>query len=134
MMKRVIVLSFLAVSTMACKTAKNEQTAIAVETVDMLKWRTLKQSDGLTLVVGAFVYFADAAVLQTHSDVYGVVINSKMHELDKKAQQFKKEPTDYVTVEVRGLVYPKPEGEEGWPYQFEIKEILNVTAASADSN
>jgi hypothetical protein len=50
-----------------------------------------------------------------------------MHELDKLAQQYKTEPTDYVAVEIRGEIIPKPENEEGWPYRINIKEILNVS-------
>ena len=49
--------------------------------------KTEKQNDGLTLLKGEFIYFADAAVLQTHREVYGVVIDEKMHELDKQVQQ-----------------------------------------------
>jgi hypothetical protein len=49
-----------------------------------------------------------------------------MHELDKLAKQFKSEPTDYVFVEIRGEIIPKPENEEGWPYRVNIKEIINV--------
>jgi hypothetical protein len=45
------------------------------------------------------------------------------------AAPFKKEDTDFVQVEIRGKITPKPENEEGWPYRVEIKEILNVKAA-----
>ena len=90
--------------------------------------RTEKQNDGLVLLKGEFVYFADAAVLQTNpSSIYGVIVNDKMHELDKLAQQYKTEPTDYVFVEIRGEIIPKPENEEGWPFRINIKEILNVS-------
>jgi len=90
--------------------------------------KTAKQNDGLVLLKGEFVYYADAAVLQTNSSsIYGVVINEKMHELNKLAQQYKKEPTDYVSVEIRGKIIPKPENEEGWPYRIDIKEIIKVS-------
>ena len=56
-----------------------------------------------------------------------------MHELDKLAQQYKKEPTDYVSVEIRGEIIPKPENEEGWPYRINIKEILNVSKSQIDN-
>jgi hypothetical protein len=94
---------------------------------------TSKLNDGLVLLKGEFVYFADAAVLQTNSSsIYGVIINEKMHELDKLAKQFKSEPTDYVFVEIRGEIIPKPENEEGWPYRVNIKEILNVSKSQND--
>jgi hypothetical protein len=61
--------------------------------------------------------------------MYAVIINDKMHELDNMAKPFKKEATDFVQVEIRGKITPRPENEEGWDYRVEIKEILNVKAA-----
>ncbi|WP_066222222.1 hypothetical protein [Formosa haliotis] len=78
---------------------------------------------------GEFVYYADAAVLQTTDQIYGVIINKKMHDLDTQAKAFKKEDTDMVFVEVKGLIKPKPEGQEGWPFQVEITDIINVSAS-----
>lgn len=89
--------------------------------------RTEKQSDGLTLLKGDFIYYADAAVLQTHSEIYGVIVNDKMHELNEQAKQYKKTDTDMVSVEIRGVITEKPENEEGWDFRVEIKEILNVS-------
>ncbi|TJY38083.1 hypothetical protein [Pontimicrobium aquaticum] len=89
--------------------------------------RTEKQNDGLTLLKGDFIYYADAAVLQTHNEIYGVIINEKMHELNEQVKQYKKADTDMASVEIRGIITPKPENEEGWPLRVEIKEILNVS-------
>jgi hypothetical protein len=110
----------------SCKNdSKSDKQSDSIENQDE---KTTKQNDGLVLLKGEFVYFADAAVLQTNSSsIYGVVINEKMHELDKLAQQYKKEPTDYVSVEIRGEIIPKPENEEGWPYRIDIKEIIKVS-------
>ncbi len=33
-------------------------------------------------MTGDFIYYADAAVLQTPKEIYGVVIDDKMHELE----------------------------------------------------
>jgi len=96
--------------------------------------KTLKQSDGLTLLKGEFLYMADAAVLQTHREIYGVVIDEKMHELNDLVAPFKKETTDMVPVEIRGKIIPKPENEEGWDYRVEIKEILNVSQPNPDGD
>ena len=106
---------------------KNEsKTSTETISVDGLE-KTAKQSDGLTLLKGDFIYYADVAVLQTHKEVYGVIIDGKMHELDKQVQQYKNEITDMVPVEIRGKIIPKPENEEGWAFRVEIKEILNVS-------
>jgi hypothetical protein len=130
-MKNIVVLFVLFIAFSGCKNdKKSEGDSEKGETQD---GRTAKQSDGLVLLKGEFVYFADAAVLQTNSSsIYGVVINEKMHELDKLAQQYKTEPTDYVSVEIRGEIIPKPENEEGWPYRINIKEILKVSKSQMD--
>ncbi|GGH36547.1 hypothetical protein IA57_06415 [Mangrovimonas yunxiaonensis] len=87
-----------------------------------------------TLLKGEFVYLADAAVLQTEIEVYGVVINHKMHELDDMVRKYKKEDTDMVPVEIKGLITPKPENEEGWPFRVEIKEIIGVSKPDPNKN
>ncbi|MFD1616131.1 hypothetical protein [Gelatiniphilus marinus] len=86
------------------------------------------------ILIGEFVYYADAAVLQTEDEIYGVIINPKVDKLNQKAKAFKKEPTDFVQVEIRGKITKKPEGEEGWDNRVEIKEILSVTASKNDNN
>lgn len=134
-MKKIVILFLSLVVLSGCKKdSKTEETtkseAIDVDGPD----RTKKQSDGLTLLKGEFVYYGDAAVLQTHRDVYAVIIDDKMEELNAMAEKFKKEPTDYVTVSIRGKITPKPENEEGWPYRIAIKEILGVDASSPESN
>lgn len=89
--------------------------------------RTAKQSDGLIMFTGKFIYFADAAVLQTDDNtMYGVVINEKMHELADMVKKYKKEDTDFVPVAVIGIRIAKADGEEGWPYKIDIKEIVDV--------
>ena len=131
-MKNIGFLLVLFIAFTACKNDKKSETA--QDQAEVQEGKTAKQSDGLVLLKGEFVYYADAAVLQTNSSsIYGVVINEKMHELDKLAQQYKKEPTDYVSVEIRGEIIPKPENEEGWPYRINIKEILNVSKSQIDN-
>ena len=116
-------------------TACKNEAKVASEgaNADSSDQRTEKQSNGLTLLKGEFIYFSDAAVLQTNKQMYGVVIDDKMHELNNKAEAFKKEVTDFVQVEIRGKVTPKPENEEGWAFRVEIKEIINVEAAEQSS-
>ena len=94
----------------------------------------LNEDDGLTTLKGEFVYYADAAVLQSRNEIYGVILNEKADELNAQAKPFKKEDTDFVMVEVRGLVSAKPEGEEGWDNRFEIKEIITVSAIKAEND
>jgi hypothetical protein len=90
--------------------------------------KSYDKNDGFVTMKGEFVYYADAAVFQTSNEIYGVVIDEKMHQLDAQVKAFKKEATDMVPVTVRVKKFEKAEGEEGWQYKVEIKEILKVDA------
>jgi hypothetical protein len=90
--------------------------------------KSYDQNDGFITMKGDFVYYADAAVFQTSNEIYGVVIDENLQLLEKQVKPFKKEATDMVPVTVRVRKFEKPEGEEGWPYRLEIKEILKVEA------
>jgi hypothetical protein len=111
---------------MSCKNeTKTEKDSVTVEDASL---KSYDQNDGLITMRGDFIYFDDAAVLQTSNDIYGVVIDENMHKLNEQVQQFKTEDTDMVPVTVRVKKIAKPEGEEGWPFRVEIKEILKVEA------
>jgi uncharacterized lipoprotein NlpE involved in copper resistance len=129
-MKKLILL-LVVIAFVGCKNNnKTEEKTTAIENLE----KTEKQNDGLTLLKGEFIYYADAAVLQTHSEIYGVILNEKMQELNEQVQQYKTKVTDMVPVEIRGKITPKPENEEGWPFRVEIKEILNVIKPNPESN
>ncbi|NOY47662.1 MAG: hypothetical protein GXO84_05620 [Chlorobi bacterium] len=135
-MKKVIFL-FAVIAFVSCKNdKKTEEETTATENLE----KTEKQSDGLTLLKGEFIYYTSpkdtigAAVLQTHSEIYAVVINDKMRELNEQVQKYKTEDTDMVPVEIRGKITPKPENEEGWGFRVEIKEILNVIKPNPENN
>lgn len=125
-MKKLFFIALTLAAFMSCKNdAKSEQKEGTISSNN--DERTEKQSDGLTLLKGEFIYYADAAVLQTHNEMYAVIIDEKMHELNEQAIKLKTDDTDMVPVEIRGIITPKPENEEGWPYRVEIKEILKVS-------
>ncbi|WP_452225646.1 hypothetical protein [Lacinutrix chionoecetis] len=132
-MKKVSVLLILCLSIFtACKNDSKQTETSTINTNSSEK--TAKQNDGLTLLSGEFIYYADAAVLQVGNNVYGVVLNEKTKELNKKAQAYRKEATDGVHVQVRGKIIPKTENEEGWPFKVDIKEIESVKALDAKQN
>lgn len=135
-MKKLAFIVLISMVFSSCKNdSKTEQTPTETETINLDNGdRTGKEADGFTLLKGDFVYYADAAVLQTNREVYGVIIDEKMTELHTMAEAYKKEATDYVTVSIRGNIIPKPEGEEGWPFRIEIKEILSVSASNPETN
>jgi hypothetical protein len=90
--------------------------------------KSYNENDGFVTMKGEFVYYADAAVFQTSNEIYGVVIDENMHLLEKQVKAFKKEETDMVPVTVRVKKFEKAEGEEGWQYRVQIKEVLKVEA------
>ena len=124
-MKKVILL-LAVIAFIGCKNDSKSEETTETQNTESTE-RTAKQSDGLTLLKGEFIYYADAAVLQTHREVYGVVIDDKMHELNAQVKQYKNTDTDMIPVEIRGKISPKPDNEEGWPFRVEIKEILKVS-------
>ena len=127
----VLILGFL----VSCKDEpKKQESSESQSKPEMVDGKTAKQNDGLVTLAGDFVYYADAAVLQSGNEVYGVVINDKMHELNKMAEPFKKEATDYVKATVRARILPKAADEEGWPYKLDIQEVLKVEATNPEEN
>jgi hypothetical protein len=114
MKKLVLILCLTAF--IACKTDKKE---VATETIENgVVYQVLK---------GNYLYYTDAAILQTTTEVYGVVLDENSIALDKKVKPYKVLDTDMVPVEIKGKIIPKPEGEEGWDLKVKIVEILNVT-------
>ena len=137
-MKRIVIIVFSVALLISCKneskTNEQESDTKSEVSIEETKEKTAKQNDGLTLLKGDFLYLADAAVLQSHRFIYAVVINEKMHELNEMVKKYKKEDTDMVPVEIRGRIFPKPGGEEGWRFRVEIKEIINVSAPDPDNS
>lgn len=131
-MKKTSILLLIVLLALSCKneTTPSPETIVGDDGIE----KTVKQNDGLTLLKGQFLYLADAAVLQTHREIYGVEIDEKMHQLNEKAKPFKAEDYDWVNVEIRGRISRKPEGEEGWDFRVKIEEILNVTASENDGS
>ena len=88
-MKKILLFSLVLTAFISCKKETKSVNQEDVITADGQE-KTVKQDDGLTLLKGEFVYFKDAAVLQTHANIYGVFVNDKMQELNKLAEKYKK--------------------------------------------
>ena len=123
MMKNSLAILLIVLTFFSCKNDSNKK-------VDLEKNRekSFSQNDGLITMKGQYVYYTDAAVLQTATEIYGVVIDENMQLLEEQVKPFKNEDTDMVPVTVRVKKIEKPETEEGWQYRVEIKEILKVEA------
>ncbi|NNK81997.1 MAG: hypothetical protein HKO92_02615 [Flavobacteriaceae bacterium] len=129
-MKKSIVLLIVFLVTLGCKNDTNKS---VTNDADSLK-NPETQNDELKLFKGDFLYYADAAILQTKTEIYGVIINDKAHELHNTVKAYKTEDTDMVPVEIKGIIVPKPENEEGWDFRIDIKEILKVSKPKKEDN
>jgi hypothetical protein len=127
-MKKIQLLVLVLVFLSACKNDKKDSEN-TIETIE-----TDMENDGLTLLEGNFIYYADAAVFQTQTSLFGVVINEKSQELANQAKPLKKQDTDMVKARVKGTIEKKPEGEEGWDFRINIKKIISVEALPAKEN
>ena len=76
---------------------------------------------------GEFLYLADAAVLNTGSEIYGVVINDKMHELNALCSTMKRDEYDMIQVYIKGVITDNPE-EDGW------EKIIRITSIDSIAN
>lgn len=123
LMRKYVILILTIASFTACKNDKKTD-----ETVS----KSYDQNDGLITMKGDFIYFADAAVLQTKNEIYGVVVDDKMHELADAVKSYQNEETDMVPVTVRVKRFEKSPEEEGWQYRVEIKEVLKVEAPNPE--
>jgi len=80
------------------------------------------------LYKGDFIYIADAAVLKGTNFIYGVTLDEMATELAKQVKPAQDTEFDMVEVIVKGIISPKPEGQEGWDEIITIKEIVKVSS------
>ena len=127
-MKKIHLIIILALVVFACKNETKSEVNLEEN-----RAKSYDQNDGIITLKGDFVYYGDAAVLQTADEIYGVVIDENMQLLETQVKAFKTEPTDMVPVTVRVKKTEKNKDEEGWQYRVEIKEILKVEAPDPES-
>ena len=90
--------------------------------------------EGLTTVKGNYIFFEDAAVLQNDNEIYGVFLNAKALELNKKAALLKTSNTDMVNVEITGIISTKKDSKILWENKIEIIDIIAVSSAKEKDN
>jgi len=94
---------------------------------------TTQPNSEVKSVTGEFLLYDNAAVLNTGSEIYGVVMDDKLHELHAQALTVQKDSFDMVQVYIKGVVSKNP-NEAGWPQVFTIKEIDSVAPSAPLSN
>ncbi len=125
-MKKLILLLCIVTTFVSCKNNEKKETEIVNEESEV--------SNDESIVTGSFMYFADAAVFQTKSELFGVIVNEKLQDLIIQSETLKDEPSDEVAVTLKVKKSKKPENEEGWDNRIEILEIIKVSKANPDEN
>ena len=80
----------------------------------------------LIILSGDYVFYNNAAVLQTNNNVYGIIINEKVNELNDKLSSIKKDEFDFIPVILKGRLKNKDKNDEGWSVKLEITEIVEI--------
>lgn len=129
--KTILLLSFLAI--ISCKKEGKNQENKTLDNTNNIEL-TEKQNNGLITLKGKFIFYDGAGVIQTNTQIYGVLPNSKVNELNTLAQQYKNQPTDMVQVEIRGHISNQKNDTILWENKIEIIEILNVSPENTSNN
>ncbi|MFI1744975.1 hypothetical protein [Thalassobellus sediminis] len=95
-------------------------------TILSCKNETKEVKEEIKTLKGNYVFYDDAAVLQTNSEIYGVFLTNKTQELNRLTEKHKTKPTDMVTVELKVKITNKKDDKILWDNKIEIIEILKV--------
>lgn len=116
-MKKYRILVLIALFSFSCDKKQNK--VVSNEVVET-------KNNDLIILSGDYVFYNNAAVLQTNKNVYGIVINEKVNELNQRLTSIKKDEFDFIPVILKGKLQNKKEDEEGWSVKLEITEIVEI--------
>ena len=116
-MKLYRILIFIALFSFSCDTKQSK--VVSNEVLET-------KNDDLIILSGDYVFYDNAAVLQTNKNVYGIVINEKVNELNQRLTSIKKDEFDFIPVILKGRLENKSKDEEGWSVKLEITEIVEI--------
>ena len=94
---------------------------------------TTQPKSELENLTGEFLFYNNAAVLNTGTEIYGVVIDDKLHELHAQALTVQKDSFDMVQVYIKGVISENND-EEGWPQVVAVKVIDSVAPSAPLTN
>lgn len=120
--------------TLVCMSCKNDVKTNTSEETSTTKVEQTETPSVLTLQ-GNFIYSEDddVAVLQTQKSIYGVIVDSMMHKLNKQVTAYKTEPTDMIPVVIKAKLSDKTDKTE-WKDKLEIQQIIKVNKPKPEDN
>jgi hypothetical protein len=121
-MKKITFLILLSIIVISCKNNEEKSTEKANEPDAAVE---INNSEDI-IYKGDFIYIADAAVLKGEKFIYGVTLDEMTTELANRVKSVKETDFDMVPVAVKGVINPKPKGQEGWDEIITITEIVMV--------
>lgn len=126
-MKKILITLTCLTLFLSCKNDKKDTESTQDKTAQAV------ENTGELTLNGSFIYYDGAAVLQTRDEIYGVIVDSMLIDLDNQAKAFKKEPTDMVPVVVKAKLSDKKDNTE-WKSKIEILEIIKVSEPKSEDN
>ncbi len=103
-------------------------------TVLIFSFGCKNNSEQLSTIKGSYIFFEDAAVLQTKDEIYGVYMNEKTLELNEKAKALNAKTSEIIYVELKGSISTEKDEKIKWEKKFDIKEIISVTPKKQSKN
>ena len=83
------------------KMKKNLQLIIVLLFVAACTTQPKSKAESIT---GEFLFYGNNAVLNTGSEIYGVVVDDKLHKLHAQVAPIQKDSFDMVQVYIKGLI------------------------------
>lgn len=121
-MKKILLIAFLALTFSGCKNDKKKPIVTTDATAASL-------NTGTQIVRGEYIFFQDVAVLTTNSEIYEVIQDDNMKQLEKQAAGLKKDTKDMVMVTLKVNIVTNPkrkESQDVWEKAVQIKEVMEV--------
>ena len=107
---------------------------LVLYTLIILSFGCKNKPENLIVLKGSYIFFEDAAVLQTPNEIYGVYLNDKALELNKLARSFKANPSDAIIAELKGIISTEDHDTILWEKKFEIVEIISTSSKKETEN
>ena len=92
-----------------------------------LSFACKKRTENFTVIEGNYIFFDDAAVLQTSNEIYGVYLNNKTFELNEKLKELNLEQSDEIITKLKGIISTEKHEKILWEKKIEIIEIIEIS-------